>query len=120
MKIEYGNLVPLGYGKYIKSDGVVGLEPIEDGRGPGRRTLVYVAGLADPLIASRSEGAILRDLVGTPAEITRAREQRQLLADILDKVSGIEPMLRMIIRDQGKWNLDRLEEQILELLGDSE
>ena len=34
MKIEYGNMVALGYGKYFKSDSIIGLEPVEEGRGP--------------------------------------------------------------------------------------
>ena len=32
------------------------------GRGDGRRTLVHVEGIEEPLIASRSEQAIARDL----------------------------------------------------------
>lgn len=117
MKIEYGNMIALGYGKYFKSDNIVGLTPIEE-RGPGRRTNVYIAAMAEPVVASRSEGAILRDLIASPEEVTRGREQRQLLADILDRVSAINPMLRTIISEQGKWNLDRLEERIRELLGE--
>ncbi|MGD8586648.1 MAG: hypothetical protein PVJ75_14955 [Chloroflexota bacterium] len=116
MKIEYGNMVALGYGKYFKSDSIIGLEPVIEGRGPGQRTMVYIAQLPEPIIASRSEGAILRDLVETPEEITRVREQRLLLEDIQDTVAGIDPMLRSIIREQGHWDLDRLEEQIEDLL----
>ena len=118
MKIAKGMMVALGYGKYFRSDSIVGLEPIEEGRGPGRRTLVYVEGASDPIVASRSEGAILRDMIEMPHEITRVREQQQLLADILDTISDIEPMLRAIIHDQGKWDLDRLEERIKETLGE--
>jgi hypothetical protein len=120
MKIEKGLMVALGYGKYFRSEKIVGLEPIEEGRGPGKRTHVYVEGLSAPLVASRSEGAILRDVVEMPSEITRGREQYQLLADILDSLGNINPMLRSIIRDQGKWDLDRVEEQIKELLGREE
>jgi hypothetical protein len=40
MNIEAGRMVPLGYGKYFRSDRIVGLEPIEAGRGPGQRTKV--------------------------------------------------------------------------------
>jgi hypothetical protein len=111
-------MIALGYGKYFKSDSITGLTPIEEERGPGRRTNVYVAALTEPVVASRSEGAILRDLIASPEEVTRGREQRQLLADILDRVSAINPMLRTIISEQGKWNLDRLEERIRDLLGE--
>jgi hypothetical protein len=112
MRIEKGVMVALGYGKYFKSESIIGLQPIEEGRGPGRRTFVYIQGLSDPIIASRSQGAILRDMIEMPSEITRVREQRQLLADILDTISEIDPMLRSIIHAQGGWDLDRLEEMI--------
>ena len=118
MRIEYGNMVALGYGKYFKSDSIIGLEPVVEGRGPGNRTYVYVEQRPEPFVVSRSEGAILRDMVESPGEITRIREQRLLLEDIQDTVSGIDPMLRSIIREQGNWNLDLLEEQIGELLGE--
>ena len=117
MKIEYGNMVALGYGKYFKSDSIIGLEPVEEGRGPGKRTMVYIVQQPEPIIASRSEGAILRDLAESPEEITRIREQRLLLEDIQDTVGGIDPMLRSIVREQGNWDLDLLEEQIGDLLG---
>jgi hypothetical protein len=77
MNIEAGRMVPLGYGKYFRSDRIVRLEPIEAGRGPGQCTKVYVEQLATPLIASRSEGAILSDMVELPREITKIREQRE-------------------------------------------
>lgn len=52
-------LVPLGYGKFVRADRVYALVPLEGGdRGDGRRTLVHVEGIEDPLIASRSEAAI--------------------------------------------------------------
>jgi hypothetical protein len=120
MRIEKGTMVPLGYGKYFRSESIVGLEPIEEDRGPGRRTRVYIEQLPTPVIASRSEGAILRDVVELPKEVTRSREQHDLLSDILDTISGINPLLRSIIRDQGHWDLDRLEERIKETLRDEE
>ena len=116
MRIEKGILVPLGYGKYFRSEKIIGLEPIEEGRGPGKRTWIFIEDLDEPIIASRSEGAILRDMTEMPNEITRVREQHQLLGDILDTIGEINPMLRSIIRDQGKWDLDRLEERIRETL----
>jgi hypothetical protein len=120
MKVEKGIIVPLGYGKYFRSDSIVGLEPIEEGRGPGKRTKVYIEHLETPMIASRSEEAILRDLVGMPQEVMRSREQHEVLSDLLDTLSEINPLLRSIIRDQGHWDLDRLEERLKELLRDAE
>ncbi len=52
-------IVPLGYSKYLRSDKIIALEPIEEDRGPGRRTKVYVEDIANPFIASRTETAIL-------------------------------------------------------------
>lgn len=119
MKVVPGRMVPLGYGKFLRSDRIVGLDPIEEDRGPGRRTWVHVEGLADPLVASRSEASILRDMVEEkPGEEPRAAEQRQLLEDILDTIDGLDPMLRNIVRSQAGWNLDRLEERIREAMGE--
>jgi hypothetical protein len=120
MRIDKGVMVPLGYGKFFKSDSIIGLEPIEEERGPGKRTRVYVDACEEPLVASRSENAILRDLIGAPRELTKAREQNQLLSDILDTIGGINPVLRAIIRDQGKWDLDRFEERLHEILSEEE
>jgi hypothetical protein len=56
-------LVPLGYGKFARADRVYALVPLTGPhRGDGRRTLVHVDGIDEPLIASRSEGAIARDI----------------------------------------------------------
>ena len=120
MRVEPGIMVALGYGKYFRSDSIVGLEPIEEGRGPGHRTRVYVQGHEEPIIASRSEGTILRDMVETPREVTRAGEQYQLLVDILESVHEIDPMVRRIVQQQGDWNLDRLEQRITETLSEEE
>jgi hypothetical protein len=58
-------LIPLGYGKFVRADRVYALVPLEGrDRGDGRRTLVYIEGIEEPLVASRSEGAIARDVAG--------------------------------------------------------
>jgi hypothetical protein len=58
-------LIPLGYGKWVRADRVFALIPLEgERRGDGRRTLVHVEGIDEPLVASRSEGAIARDVAG--------------------------------------------------------
>jgi hypothetical protein len=56
-------LVALGYGRWVRADRIfalVPLDPVE--RGDGRRTYVHVDGVAAPLVASRSEKAILADV----------------------------------------------------------
>jgi hypothetical protein len=56
-------LIPLGYGKLVRADRIYALVPLAGpSRGDGRRTLVHVEGIDEPLIASRSEAAIARDL----------------------------------------------------------
>jgi hypothetical protein len=55
-------MVPLGYGRFVRADEIVAVLPIEEGRGRGRRTYVHVAGLGGPIVASRSEEAILTDM----------------------------------------------------------
>ena len=116
MKVEPGVMIQLGYGKYFRSESIIGLEPIEEERGPGKRTNVYIEGFSNPIIASRGEGAILRDLTRSPDEIVRIREHTELLKDLLDSISGIPSLLRSIIRDQGNWDLDRLERHVREVL----
>lgn len=120
MRIEKGSMVALGYGKFFRSDSIVGMEPIEEDRGPGRRTNVYIENLSQPVVASRSENAILRDLIGLPKAEARHEEQYELLSDILDTITEINPILRAIIKDQGNWDLDRLEERVREVLGEDE
>ena len=61
MDIKSGRMVFLGYGKYWRSDRIVGLVPIGEDRGPGRRTDVFVEDRAQPIVASRTEDAILAD-----------------------------------------------------------
>ena len=40
MEVKKGVIVSLGYGKYFLSDKIVGFVPIEEERGPARRTHV--------------------------------------------------------------------------------
>ena len=56
-------MIALGFGKYARADRIFALEPLVGGeRGDGRRTKVWVEGIAKPIIASRTEGTILRDM----------------------------------------------------------
>jgi hypothetical protein len=76
-------MIPLGYGKYVRADRVFALVPLEGpDRGDGRRTLVYVEGIEDPIIASRAEGAIARDVA---VALGRASGQGRVGADLPDQ-----------------------------------
>jgi hypothetical protein len=66
-------MVALGYGKYVRAADIVAVIPIEDDqRGEGRRTYVHVAGIDGPIVASRSERAILTDMALVPNAGTHA------------------------------------------------
>jgi hypothetical protein len=117
MRIAPGRVVPLGYGKYVRSERIAGLEPIEESRGPGRRTRVWVDGVGEPFVASRSEAAILSDMVEGAEDSGLAEAQRRLLVDLLETLDGLDPVLRRIVRDQAHWDLDRLEARIRGVLG---
>jgi hypothetical protein len=116
MKIQSSVLVPLGFGKYVRSDRVTALVPIEEDRGSGRRTHVYLEGEMNPLVASRSEATILRDLVQEPKEIIQSRQQQEILRDLLSDLGQINGTVRRISRDEGGLDLDRLEQRIRQVI----
>ncbi|MGO1368919.1 MAG: hypothetical protein ACTHVE_09775 [Senegalia sp. (in: firmicutes)] len=121
MEVRKDIIVPLGYGKYIRSDKIVGLKPIEDDRGPGKRTYVYVEGIESPMIASRTETTILSNIVETPSEIMEATAAIELLKDILDDINQIGPMLKKSIKKEAKLDLEKISFKIEEILNsDSE
>lgn len=56
-------MVFLGFGKYARADRIYALEPLGDGeRGHGRRTRVWIDGVPEPIVASRTERTILHDM----------------------------------------------------------
>ncbi len=111
-------LVHLGFGKYVRSDQVTAVLPIEQDRGPGRRTFVHVQGQTDPVVASRSEDALVRDLVQEPKEITQSRQQQEILRDLLQDLASVNATVRRIARDEGGLDLDILERRIREVVED--
>lgn len=120
MRIQTGILVPLGYGKYVRSESVTSIVPIEEDRGPGRRTFVFAEGQAEPLVASRAEDSVVRDLVREPQEVTRARQQQEILRDLLDGLDSVNETLRQIVRAGSRLDLDLLERRVKEALADEE
>ena len=116
MKVQSSVLVHLGFGKYVRSDRVTAVVPIEADRGPGRRTFVHLEGQQDPLIASRAEDTIVRDLVQEPHEITQARQQQEILQDLLADLGNVNSTVRRISRDEGGLDLERLERRIRQIL----
>jgi hypothetical protein len=61
-------MIFLGFGKYVRADKIFALEPLAAGeRGHGARTRVWVEGIADPIVASRTERAIVASMGSNPA-----------------------------------------------------
>ena len=120
MRIQSGVLVPLGYGKYVRSDRVTAIVPIEEDRGPGRRTFVYVEGQDEALVASRAEDSVVRDLVREPQEVTRARQHQEILEDLLDALSTVNPALRQVVRNGSRLDLDITERRLRDAIEEVE
>lgn len=116
MDIREKVMVPLGYGKFARSDKIIGLEPIEDDRGPGRRTRVYIEQVPNPVIASRTENSIVAHMVEVPKEVMEATAALELLQDILDDIEQIGPMLRKSIKKEANLDLDKISRRIEEIL----
>ena len=78
-------MVSLGYGRLVRADRIYAMVPLPpEERGDGRRTYVHVDGMAEPLVASRSEKAILADVeealteaAGMPRQQRRGRARGQ-------------------------------------------
>jgi hypothetical protein len=70
-------MIFLGFGKYARADKIYALEPITgEDRGHGRRTLVWVDGISEPIIASRTEQTILDDMADASAVVAEVRRRR--------------------------------------------
>ena len=81
-------MVALGYGKFVRADRVFALVPLEGAeRRDGHRTYVHVEGLTEPVVASRSERAILADVEQALAEAAGVPRRRRAVS------SGQESLL---------------------------
>jgi hypothetical protein len=116
MRVQAGEMVPLGYGKYVLSDEVIAVEAIGEGRGPGRRARVWVRGIAEPLIASRSEEAVIADLVAPGDAGSRLRQQRSALQLVAKTLDAVPPVLRRVLREESGVDLDGLSSEVRRLL----
>ena len=119
MEVRRNEIIPLGYGKYYRSDKIVGLEPIGEERGPARRTYVYVEGRTDPVVASRAEDTILKDLVMSQEEV-EVSVAFDLLERILHEMERVGPILRRSIREETGLDIDDLILRVRRLLSREE
>jgi len=114
MDIQPQRMVFLGYGKFWRSDQIVGLMPIDDKRGPGKRTDVYVEGRTEPIVASRTEEAILADMsagAGGQAEALRATT-----AELLEAFHEFSPVLRRALQHEHHFDVEKWEQRLGALL----
>jgi len=105
VEIKRDRMIHLGYAKYWRSDEIVGLIPIEEGRGPGRRTEVYVATREDPIVASRSEGSILQDMASMPDE-ARAAEVGSIAEDLVEALREVSPVIRRMLKSEEGFDVE--------------
>ena len=81
-------MIRLVYGNLVRAVRVFALVPIEGAeRRDGRRTYVHVDGLTEPVVASRSERAILADVETALAEAAGLPRRRRVA------VTGQESLL---------------------------
>jgi len=107
MEIKPDRMVSLGYGKYWRSDAIVGLMRIEEDRGPGRRTEVYTATVDQPVIASRTERAILQDMAVATDEALRIEEAQEVVNDLVDGLQEIPDVLKRMLSSEAHFEVDR-------------
>ena len=70
-------MVFLGFGKYVRADRIYALEPIVgEERGSGSRTLVWVEGIPEPVVASRTQETILAEIEEVAEPTARRRSRR--------------------------------------------
>lgn len=93
-------MVALGFGKFARADRIFALERITgDERGDGRRTRVWIDGVAEPLTASRTEGTILRDM-GQEAAIAGPELDEAL--DLAARLAAAADAGRVDLSDLGR------------------
>lgn len=116
MEVKKGVIVPLGYGKYFLSDKIVGFVPIEEERGPARRTHVYVDGLSTPVVASRTEQTMLKDMTREGPGEFEAAMALELVERIHNDFQHVGPMLRRSIKEECGLDIDDIERRAQEVL----
>ena len=115
MDIKRDRMVFLGYGKYWRSDGIVGLMPIEEERGPKRRTNVFVQGRGDPIVASRTEQSILEDMGATESGF-QTQALREAVTELLAAFHEFSPVLRRALLNEHHFDVEQWEQRVGELL----
>jgi hypothetical protein len=93
-------MVFLGFGKWARSDRIYALEPLPSGeRGHGRRTRVWVEGVPDPIVASRTERTILAEM-GHDSEARSAVLDEAI--DLAERLAAAVEQGRVDLGDLGR------------------
>ena len=119
MDVKRGRRVFLGYGKYWRSDRILGLMPIEEGRGPGQRTSVFIEGRAEPIVASRTEQSILEDM-GATDDSFRLEALREATRELLEAFHEFSPVLRRALHNEHHFDVEKWEVRLGALLQPAE
>jgi hypothetical protein len=99
-------MIFLGFGKYVRADKIYALEPLPEGqRGHGARTRVWVEGIAEPIVASRTERAVIAAMGSSPAG------EAKLLDDALDLAQRVAEAA-----EQGRFDVGDLGRRARRLL----
>jgi hypothetical protein len=111
-------MVYLGYGKYARSDRIYALVPITDERrGAGSRTLVWVEGVGDAIVASRSERAILNEMgQGAAAGIPLLDNALALARRVAEDAEKVGPLLARSIKAESGVDVAELGKRARTLL----
>lgn len=111
-------MVFLGFGKYARADRIYALEPLRgDERGDGRRTRVWVEGVGEPLVASRTERAILHELGQDATLTTPLLDDALALAESLaEDAAKVGPLLARSIKAEAGVDLAELGRRARRLL----
>jgi hypothetical protein len=120
LEVKKGVIVALGYGKYFLSDKITGFVPIEDERGPARRTHVYIDGISEPVVASRTEQTMLKDMTREGPGAFEAAMALELVERILGDLQHVGPMLRRSIKEECGLDIDDIEKRIRDLFSGDE
>jgi hypothetical protein len=111
-------MIFLGFGKYARADRIYALEPITDEqRGSGRRTVVWVEGIPEPLVASRTERTILLDMGQRDAAGSQLLDQAVALAErVAADAERAGTLLKRSIKSESGVDLDDLGRRARRLL----
>lgn len=120
MEVKKGVIVALGYGKYFISDKIVGFVPIEEDRGNARRTLVYIEGLSEPVVASHTETTMLNQMAEQGLGEFQGSLALELVERLLRELDRVGPMLRRSIKEECGLDLDDFERKSKEILAGEE